>query len=65
MKLRSLLNAGPFVMTGRLDDMKNRYGRDLRCSTAVWLTDDAIDCHRVMRESGLARRYVGRKSSWC
>lgn len=30
VKLQALLNAGPFVMTGRFDDMKDRYGRDLR-----------------------------------
>ena len=65
LKLQGLLNEGPFVMTGRLDDMKDRYGRDLRVITRRLPDGTAQSIAADMRESGLARRYVGRKLSWC
>jgi endonuclease YncB( thermonuclease family) len=64
-KLHSLLNEGPFVMTGRLDGMKDRYGRDLRVLNRPLPDGTMQSIASAMRESGLARRYVGHKSSWC
>lgn len=65
VKLTALLNEGPFVMTGRLDDMKDRYGRDLRVLTRTGPDGSTQSIASEMRESGLARRYIGRKLSWC
>ena len=65
VKLQALLNEGPFVMTGRLDDMKDRYGRDLRVIERRLADGSMQSIAGEMREAGLARRYVGRKSSWC
>jgi endonuclease YncB( thermonuclease family) len=65
VKLQSLLNEGPFVMTGRLDDMKDRYGRDLRVLDRRLPDGTTQSIASEMRGSGLARRYVGRKLSWC
>jgi endonuclease YncB( thermonuclease family) len=65
VKLQALLNDGPFVMTGRLDDMKDRYGRDLRVITRHLPDETARSIAADMRQAGLARRYVGRKLSWC
>ena len=65
VKPQALLNDGPFVMTGRLDDMKDRYGRDLRVITRRLPEGTAQSIAAEMRQAGLARRYVGRKLSWC
>jgi hypothetical protein len=53
-------------MVGRLDDMKDRYGRDLRVVQRK-LPDGSYDSiASEMRESGLARRYLGGfKTGWC
>ena len=50
---------------GRLDDMHDRYGRDLRVITRRLPDETAQSIAAEMRESGMARRYVGRKLSWC
>ena len=64
-KLQELLNQGPFQMTGRFDDMKDRYGRDLRALNRSNPDGSSTSIAEEMRESGLAHRYVGMKSSWC
>ena len=60
-----LLNQGPFEMAGRIDDMRDRYGRDLRVITRKRPDGTTQSIAEAMRASGLARRYLGRKSSWC
>ena len=64
-KLQALLNQGPFEMTGRFDDMKDRYGRDLRALNRPNADGTSTSIAEEMRKSGLAQRYVGMKSSWC
>ena len=64
-ELMRLLNDGPFEMTGRIDDMSDRYGRDLRVVTRKRPDGTIQSIAEDMRASGLARRYLGRKSSWC
>lgn len=63
-KLQSLLNQGPFVMTGRIGDMQDKYGRDLRALTRT-RGDTTQSIAEEMRSSGLAHRYVGFKTGWC
>lgn len=65
VRLLTLLNQGPFVMTGRLDDMRDRYGRDLRSLTRRRSDGSAQSIAEEMRRSGHARRYVGFKQGWC
>ena len=64
-KLQALLNQGPFEMTGRFDDMRDRYGRDLRSLSRKLSGGRSQSIAADMRESGLARRYKGFKESWC
>ncbi len=64
-ELMRLLNQGPFEMTGRIDDLRDRYGRDLRVVTRKRPDGTIQSIAEDMRASGLARRYLGRKSSWC
>lgn len=65
LELQRLLNQGPFVMTGRIGNQKDRYGRDLRAITRQRPDGTIQSIAEDMRSSGLARRYLGRKSSWC
>lgn len=64
-RLQSLLNQGPFVMTGRVGDMQDKYGRDLRALTRERPDGSTQSIADEMRSSGLAHRYVGFKTSWC
>ena len=64
-RLRSLLNEGPFVMTARIDDMTDRYGRELRVLTRERADGSRQSIAADMREAGLAARYLGRKADWC
>lgn len=64
-ELQRLLNQGPFVMTGRIDDMTDRYGRELRVITRKRPDGSTQSIAEDMRASGLAHRYLGRKTSWC
>jgi micrococcal nuclease len=64
-KLQSLLNQGPFRMTGRIDDMRDRYGRDLRRIERIRADGSVQSIAEDMRASGLARRYLGFKQGWC
>jgi micrococcal nuclease len=64
-RLQSLLNQGPFVMTGRIDDMRDRYGRDLRTVERTRPDGSTQSIAEEMRDSGLARRYAGFKTGWC
>jgi endonuclease YncB( thermonuclease family) len=64
-RLQSLLNQGPFVMTGRIDDMQDRYGRDLRALSRERPDGTRQSIAEEMRASDLAHRYLGAKTSWC
>ncbi|MEO7411301.1 MAG: thermonuclease family protein [Sphingomicrobium sp.] len=64
-ELMRLLNQGPFTMIGRIDDMTDRYGRELRAITRTRPDGSSQSIADDMRNSGLARRYLGRKTSWC
>ena len=64
-ELMRLLNQGPFAMTGRIDDLQDRYGRDLRVVTRERANGTTQSIAGDMRSSGLARRYLGSKASWC
>lgn len=65
VELMRLLNQGPFDMTGRIDNARDRYGRDLRVVTRKRPDGTTQSIAEDMRASGLARRYLGRKSGWC
>ena len=64
-ELIRLLNQGPFEMNGRIDDMRDRYGRDLRVIGRRRPDGSRQSIAEDMRSSGLAHRYLGRKMSWC
>ena len=65
-KLQELLNEGPFEMTGRFDDMTDRYGRHLRVITRVRQDGSEQSIAEEMQEAGLAKAYLGGfKSGWC
>ncbi len=64
-KLQALLNQGPFEMVGRIDEMRDRYGRDLRLVRRTLPDGSYRSIADEMRESGLAHRYVGIKAGWC
>lgn len=64
-KLRSLLNEGPFVMTARIDDMTDRYGRELRTLSRMRADGSRQSIAADMRAAGVAARYLGRKANWC
>ncbi|MEO6199469.1 MAG: thermonuclease family protein [Sphingomicrobium sp.] len=66
VELQRLLNQGPFRMTGRIDDSRDRYGRDLRALSRVHTDGTTQSIAEDMRASGLARRYLGGfKAGWC
>ena len=64
-ELQRLLNQGPFDMTGRRFNDRDRYGRDLRTITRTRPDGSVQSIADDMRASALARRYVGYKESWC
>jgi micrococcal nuclease len=66
VQLQELLNEGPFEMTGRIDDMKDRYGRHLRVITRMRPDGSEQSIAEDMQEAGLAKAYLGGfKSAWC
>ena len=65
VELMRLLNQGPFTMTGRIDDSRDRYGRDLRVISRTRPDGSNQSIAEDMRSSGLAHRYLGYKTSWC
>ena len=64
-KLMTLLNQGPFEMVGRIDDSRDRYGRDLRTVQRRRPDGSIQSIAAEMRASGLAHRYAGFKTAWC
>ena len=66
IELQRLLNRGPFRMTGRINDMVDQYGRDLRAITRVLPDGTSQSIAEQMIASGLARRYYGEtRGTWC
>lgn len=63
--LLGLLNQGSFEMVGRADDMRDRYGRDLRAIHRTLPNGRVQSIADEMRASGLAHRYIGFKTGWC
>ena len=64
-ELMRLLNHGPFTMTARIDDSRDRYGRDLRVISRTRPDGRGQSVAADMRAVGLAHRYLGYKTSWC
>jgi hypothetical protein len=65
-RLQALLNQGAFEMVGRIDDMTDRYSRDLRLIRRKRADGNYQSIADDMRESGLARRYLGGfRTGWC
>ena len=65
-KLQQLLNQGPFQMTGRIDDMTDRYGRHLRVVTRMRPDGSVQSIADDMQEAGLAKAYLGGlRGGWC
>jgi endonuclease YncB( thermonuclease family) len=64
-KLQALLNQGPFTMVGRIDDSRDKYGRDLRAITRKLSNGKTQSIADDLRSSGLVHRYVGFKTGWC
>jgi hypothetical protein len=65
-ELQRLLNQGPFEMIARLDEPKDRYGRDLRSLRRVKQDGSEQSIAEDMRASGKARRYLGGlRGGWC
>jgi hypothetical protein len=52
-------------MTGRIDDSKDKYGRDLRTIERKRPDGTVQSIAEDMRASGLAHRYLGFKTGWC
>ena len=65
-KLQALLNQGAFEMVAPLYRDSDRYGRDLRVIRRKRPDGSTQSIAAEMRESGLARRYLGGfKTGWC
>ncbi len=64
--LQEWLNDGPFVMTARVGENKDHYGRELR---TIWRENSDLSKEYLsdfMRTEGGAREYWGgSRSSWC
>jgi hypothetical protein len=64
--LRAWLNRGSFIMTGRIDEATDHYGRELRVVKRIRPdgSEDRLAGH--MLEGGWARRYLGGwRGGWC
>jgi endonuclease YncB( thermonuclease family) len=65
-KLQELLNQGPFEMVAPAWRTEDRYGRDLRVVRRKLPDGSMQSIASEMRESGLARRYLGGfRMGWC
>ena len=64
-RLQDLLNQGAFEMVAPVYRDRDKYGRDLR-TVQRRLPDGSVQSiANDMRESGLAHRYTGFKTTWC
>ena len=65
-ELQRLLNLGAFEMVGRIDTRTDKYGRELLALRRMRPDGTAQSIADDMRNSGLARRYLGGlRSGWC
>lgn len=65
-ELQRLLNQGPFTMIGRVDDMQDRYGRELRALSRMRADGSSQSIAADMMASGTVRRYLGGlRGGWC
>jgi micrococcal nuclease len=65
-ELQRLLNLGSFIMTGRIDGMQDRYGRDLRVLSRLRPDGTTQSIAADMIASGTVRRYLGGlRGGWC
>jgi endonuclease YncB( thermonuclease family) len=64
-KLQDLLNQGPFEMVAPVYGTTDRYGRDLRVVRRKLPDGGTQSIAAEMRESGLARRYLGGLRAGC
>lgn len=65
-KLQELLDQGPFEMVAPVYGTRDRYGRDLRSLRRTRPDGSTQSIAEEMRNSGLARRYLGGfRSGWC
>ena len=65
-KLQSLLNQGPFAMAGWAHNRRDRYGRELMAVTRRLPDGSTQSIAADMRQSGLARLYLGGlRTGWC
>ncbi len=64
--LLKLLNDGPFVIRGRIDEPLDRYGRELRAVARPKADGTEQSIAGDMLASGTVRRYLGGfRSGWC
>jgi endonuclease YncB( thermonuclease family) len=59
-RLQVLLNEGPFDMVAHRLQRQDRHGRDL-----MVIRRNGKSIGALLREEGLAHRYIGSKRSWC
>lgn len=65
-QLQRLLNEGPFVIVGRIDEPTDKYGRELRAAKRTAPDGSSTLIARQMIDSGTVRPYRGGlRSSWC
>ena len=65
-ELQRLLSQGSFAMTGRINDMQDQYGRDLRALTRLLSDGTTQSIAEQMIASGTVRRYYGSaRGTWC
>lgn len=65
-ELQRLLNQGPFVMTGRIDEPQDKYGRDLRSVSRTRPDGTTQSIAKDMVSSGHVRSYIGGlRTAWC
>lgn len=64
--LQDWLNRGPFVMTSRIDEPRDRYGRELQTLKRVDAAGNTESLAAHMKEYGGARSYSGGyRDNWC
>jgi len=64
--LQRLLNQGPFIMTGRVNDLHDKYGRDLRALTRKRPDGSTQSIAEDLLASDTVRRYLGGlRGGWC
>ena len=64
--LHKLLNAGPFTITGRIDEPTDGYGRELRAASRPAADGSSQSIAAQLVAGGFARRYAGGlRKGWC